>query len=292
MTDRDVTEHYGLPSAFPEEWPPELDESEESEDESGHKRNSRRYFALGRNNSHHRSLNLGSIKSNDGREHLVQKDEPDPLGSRNSVLNLLQRRGLSLDDESRLKSRFMLSSTSFSPALFLSQVHSSASIPALLDGLNYLSNSIDQKSASLKVLVEANFERFVRAKATIDSVYTEMRNQGVQRESMSYRRSAGHYRSYSGNTRALSPGGVMDGTPNKNALTKESEFGMKGIRVPLSEASVKAEEVWGPALGGREREQMLKSVVDSMEKNRDVYEIGGRLSRSIKQRDFDSVFEQ
>ena len=292
MTDRDVTDHYGLPSAFPEEFPAELDESDESEDESGNKRNSRRYFALGRNSSQHRSLNLGTIKSNDGREHLVQKDEPDPLGSRNTVLNLLQKRGLSLDDESRLKSRFMLSSTSFSPALFLSQVHSTASIPALLDGLDYLSNSIDQKSASLKVLVEANFERFVRAKATIDSVYTEMRNQGSHQDSMSYRRSTGHYRSISGNTRALSPAEFTIVSPNKNALTKESEFGMKGIRVPLLEASVKAEEVWGPALGGREREQMLKSVADSMEKNPDVYELGGRLSRSIKQRDYDSVFEQ
>lgn len=292
MSDLEIANHYGLPSAFPEEWPAELDEADQSDYETGHKRtNSRRYFALERNNSGgHRSL-LGSIKSNDGRESLVQKDEPDPLGSRDTVVSLLQKRGLSLDDESRLKNRFMLSSTSFSPALFLSQVHSTASIDSLLGGLNYLSRSIDQKSASLKVLVEANFERFVRAKATIDSVYTEMRNQGSQRDSMSYRRS-GQYRNYSGNVRTLSPAGSTNATPHKNALTKESEYGMKGIRVPLLEASVKAEEVWGPALGGREREQMLKSVVDSMEKHRDVYEIGGQLTRSIKQRDYDSAFEQ
>lgn len=193
MSDLDVANHYGLPSAFPEEWPAELDEGDPLDYEASHKRsNSRRYFALERNNSGHRSLNLGSMKSNDGREQLVQKDEPDPLGSRDTVVNILQRRGLSLDDESRLKNRFMLSSTSFSPALFLSQVHSTASIESLLGGLNYLSRSIDQKSASLKVLVEANFERFVRAKATIDSVYTEMRNQGAQRDSISHRRSAGH----------------------------------------------------------------------------------------------------
>lgn len=67
---------------------------------------------------------------------------------------------------------------------------------------------------------------------------------------------------------------------------------MKGIRGPLVEASVKAEEVWGPALGGRDREQMLKSVVETMEKNRDVYEIGSHLSKSIQQRDYDSVFEE
>lgn len=293
MDDIDIAGHYNLPSAYPEEWPAALDEGDQPEDEALHKRSSsRRYLALERNNSGVKSLNLGSTKPNDGREHLVQEDEPDPLGSGDSVLRILQNRGLSLEDDSRLKSRFMLSSTSFSPALFLSEAHSNASNQSLLDGLNYLSRSIDQKSASLKVLVEANFERFVRAKATIDSVYTEMRNQGGQDTAQHYRRSAGHFRSYSGNVRSVSPGGVGSTSPNKNALTKESEYGMNGIRAALSDASSKAEEVWGPALGGREREQMLKLVVNSMEKHRDVYEIGGQLSRSIKQRDYGSVFEQ
>lgn len=294
MDDIDIASHYNLPSADPEEWPAALDDEDQPGDETLHKRSSsRRYIALERNNSSTRSLNLGSTKSNNGREHLVQKDEPDPLGSRDTVLNILQRRGLSGEVDSRLKNRFMLSSTSFSPALFLSQIHSTASIHSLLDGLNYLSHSIDQKSASLKVLVEANFERFVRAKATIDSVYTEMRNQGTQPDSVPYyRRSAGHFRSHSGNVRSVSPADASATSPKKNALTKESEYGMNGIRIPLMEASVKAEEVWGPALGGREREQMLKSVVDSMEKNRDIYEIGGQLSRSIKQRDYESAFEQ
>lgn len=294
MDDLDVASHYNLPSAYPEEWPTELDEDDQQEDEHLHKRrSSRRYVALERDDSGSKSLNLGSAKSNNGREHLVQKDEPDPLGSRDTVLSILQRRGLSPEEDSRLRSRFLLSSTSFSPALFLSQVHSDASIQSLLDGLNYLSRSIDQKSASLKVLVEANFERFVRAKATIDSVYTEMRNQGAQQDSAQlYRRSAGHLRSYSGNVRSESPASVSYASPKKNALNKESEYGMSGIRIPLLEASVKAEEVWGPALGGREREQMLKSVVDSIEKHRDVYVIGGQFSRSVKQRDYESIFAQ
>ncbi|KAI9923799.1 hypothetical protein ASPWEDRAFT_172040 [Aspergillus wentii DTO 134E9] len=293
MTDLDITNHYDLPSPYPEEWPAELDESDESEDEVLQRSQSRksRYFALQRTNSDRKGVNLGSQK---GRENLVQKDEPDPLGSGDSVLRILKQRGLSLDEESRLRNRFLLSSTSFSPALFLSQAHSNASIKSLLDGLAYLSQSIDQKSASLKVLVEANFERFVRAKATIDSVYTEMRTQGAEQDpsiSQARRRSAQHFRTHSA-TRDISPALALGGAPGKNALTKESEYGMRGIRAPLLEASLKAEEVWGPALGGREREQMLKSVVDTMEKHRDVYEIGGQLSKSIKQRDYESVFEQ
>ncbi|KAL3494490.1 exocyst complex component Sec5-domain-containing protein [Aspergillus germanicus] len=286
MTDADIAHFYNLPSAYPEEWPAELDEDDEEEEQALQRRGSKSgYIVLDRSNSR-KGLNIGSIKGG-SRENLVKVDEPDPLGSSDSVLNYLKRRGLPVDEDSRLRSRFLLSSTGFSPALFLSQVHSDASIESLLDGLNFLSRSIDQKSASLKVLVEANFERFVRAKATIDSVYTEMRNQGREQELVAHRRSASHLRSVSGAKQSISDSGFR-----KNALLKESDYGVKGIRVPLTEASVKAEEVWGPALGGREREQMLKSVVGSMEKHREVYEIGGLLSKSIKQRDYDSVFDQ
>lgn len=295
MNDTDIANHYGLPSEFPETWPAELDDSDKSDTESlrgdGARSHKSRYFALERSGSQRK--NLGSQRSGGGKDSLAQKDEPDPLGSGESVLKILKKRGLPLDEETRLRNRFLLSSTSFSPALFLSQAHSNDSIQSLLDGLGYLSRSIDQKSASLKVLVEANFERFVRAKATIDSVYTEMRNQGAPQDDVplaQIRRRSGHFRSGSGMMRGVSPA-PSPLESSKNALTKESEYGMKGIRAPLVEASVKAEEVWGPALGGREREQLLKSVVETMERHRDVYEIGGQLSKAIKQRDYESVFE-
>ncbi|KAJ5224773.1 uncharacterized protein N7469_008276 [Penicillium citrinum] len=295
MADLDVASHYNLPSEFPEEWPAALDEADQSDEEPVQRTKSRprksRYFALERTPSDWKST-FGSRRGKENREN-AQNDEPDPLGTGDSVLRILKQRGLHPEDEGGKRSRFLLSSTSFSPALFLSQAHHSDSIESLVDGLDHLSQSIDQKSASLKVLVEANFERFVRAKATIDSVYKEMRDQGVSKEQTLSARRSGHFRSYSGQQRGPSPAPAAAPTSaRKNALTKESEYGMKGIRGPLVEASVKAEEVWGPALGGRDREQMLKSVVDSMEKHRDVYEIGSQLFKSIQQRDYDSVFEQ
>ncbi|KAJ5204525.1 uncharacterized protein N7498_005404 [Penicillium cinerascens] len=293
MADLNVVSHYNLPEEFPEEWPAALNEADESDEEPVQRTKSRprksRYFALERTPSDWRS-NLGSRRGKDGRENALN-DEPDPLGTGDSVLRILKQRGLRLEEEGGKRSRFLLSSTSFSPALFLSQAHHSDSIESLVAGLANLSQSIDQKSASLKVLVEANFERFVRAKATIDSVYTEMRDTGVPKDQRLSARRSGHYRSYSGQQAGPSPSPAM-GPARKTALTKESEYGMRGIRDPLLEASVKAEEVWGPALGGRDREQMLKSVVDTMEKHRDVYEIGSLLSKSIQQRDYDSVFEQ
>ena len=192
--------------------------------------------------------------------------------------------------------RFLLSSTTFTPALYLSQVHADASTQSLLQGLEFLSRSIDQKSASLKVLVESNFERFVRAKSTIDDVYTEMRNQGADpepthgRHSRHTSRSSLHYRNLSGQG---APGKAGFKPPinekRKHALIKESEYGVQGIKAPLVEVAVKAEEVWGPALGGRERENNLKSTLESVEKHQDVFEIGKNIAEAIKTKDYDTL---
>lgn len=292
--DIDVAAHYGLSTAYPEEWPAELDQSDGSDNETFDtsvagkpRRRSTRYSALGRGNSS-RSMGAGSYRPGGSADNVTTKDEADPLGSSDSVMYILKKRGLPVEDDPRLRNRFLLSSTTFSPALFLSQAHSSDSTQSLLEGLEFLSRSIDQKSASLKVLVEANFERFVRAKATIDSVYTEMRNQGTDKNRPNSRHASGQYRYSLGG----GPAPTATEPSRKTALIKESEYGVKGVRTPLVEASVKAEELWGPALGGRDREQGLYSVVNAVERNRAVYEIGGNLSRAIKQRDYDSIFEE
>lgn len=200
-----------------------------------------------------------------------------------------------------LENRFLLSSTTFSPNLYLSQVHSNASTQDLLQGLNFLSHSIDQKSASLKVLVESNFERFVRAKTTIDNVYAEMRNQGSDAapdRSRTHTRvssKGSHFRNASGQGPPTPGKGVNKPLPSdkkKNALTKESEYGVQGIKAPLIEVAVKAEEIWGPALGGREREGSLKSIVESVEKCQGVFKVGKAVSDCIKRKDYEGLVEE
>ena len=299
--ERNVLTHYNIPSAFPDSWPAELDESDEEQpDEIGVRRSRSRYSALERSASDRRSGVPGSQKLSDGRSNLVQKDEPDPLGASGSVVQSLRSRGLPVEQDARLRNKFMLSSTTFSPALFLSQTHHDASTDELIRGLQYLSKSIDQKSASLKVLVETNFERFVRAKATIDNVYTEMRNQGVDpdanrpstpRHSRNVSRASGiHYRNFSSGSAA-----GMTPTPppvSKNALRRETDYGVQGIRMPLLEVAQKAEDVWGPALGGKEREASLKAIAQAVEKDRDLYELGSNLRLSIKHKDYERAVQQ
>lgn len=300
-SSRDVMAHYNLPQPFPTSWPKELDDSEDEESAQqaavGVRRSRSRYSALERSASDRRSMLPGSQKTGDGRANLVQKDEADPLGGINSVIQSLKQRGLPIDEDVRLRNKFLLSSTTFSPAYFLSQTHPNASTDDLVQGLRYLTNSIDQKSASLKELVESNFERFVRAKATIDNVYTEMRNQGIDpeshldpRHSRQVSRSSGHFRNFSsGSASGMTARPITQSS--KNALRKESEYGVQGIRAPLLEVSQKAEEVWGPALGGKEREASLKAVGEALEKDKPLYELGANMHRSIRQKEYESVVQ-
>lgn len=194
--------------------------------------------------------------------------------------------------------RFLLSSTTFSPPLFLSQMHANADTQSLLNGLDVLSQSIDQKSASLKVLVESNFERFVRAKATIDNVYKEMKYRGAEPTPPRVR---GHSRHASKSSfRSASGGGQPQIGPHlpatdprkKNALIKESEYGVLGVKAPLLDVSAKAEDVWGPALGGREKEEHLKTVASSLDRYKEYVEASAAIADSIRRKDYETLVEE
>ena len=306
--ERELLSHYKLTSLHPDVWPHQDNDSSEGEEEeqanvtaptrhaSKLSINSRSSYSKYRYIDRHASIRSATNDS----ESVVQNDEPDPLGMMPSVATELKRRGMPVEDDMRLRRRFMLSSTSFSPALFLSQVHQNATTEDLLRGLDHLSQSIEQKSASLKVLVESNFEKFVKAKATIDNVYTEMRTQGAELEpqrpqsgriphSRHTSRNQTHFRNTSGPFNPTNK--PLPSDKKKNALTKESEYGVSGIKAPLVEVAIKAEEVWGPALGGREKEETLKAVLSTFEQHRDIFRLSGNLHESIRKNDYDNIVD-
>ncbi|KPM42421.1 hypothetical protein AK830_g4152 [Neonectria ditissima] len=301
--ERTILDFYQIPTPFPSEWPAEKD-LEGSEDEGEKegaklKRRKSRYQALERAVSDRRSVIPGSEAGAGGVGSLVQKDEVDPLGNSDSVVRTLKHLGLPVQDDLRLRNRFLLSSTTFSPALFLSQMHSNADTRTLVSGLDVLSQSIDQKSASLKVLVETNFERFVKAKATIDNVYKEMKYRGAEPPTATAGRTHSRHASRSSFRNSIS--GTVVGnsltspapdTRKKNALTKESEYGVLGIKGPLLDVSAKAEDVWGPALGGREKEEHLKTVSNHLTRFKDYFELSTALADSIKRKDYESLVEE
>lgn len=180
-------------------------------------------------------------------------------------------------------------------------MHATADTQSLLNGLDILSKSIDQKSASLKVLVESNFERFVRAKATIDNVYKEMKYRGAEPPSPT--RARAHSRHASRNSFMGSAGGtglastqlappLMNDNRKKNALLKESDYGVMGIKTPLLDVSAKAEDVWGPALGGREKEENLKTVSTAVDRYKEYVEASSNIADSIKRKDYEALVEE
>ncbi|KAG5947281.1 hypothetical protein E4U53_006445 [Claviceps sorghi] len=297
--ERTILEFYQLPTAYPLEWPKEKDVELEEELADEHvikrERPRSRYEALETAFNARRSF----IEAQSGLGGLAQKDESDPLGTSESVVRSLKQLGLPMQENPRLRNRFLLSSTSFSPALFLSQMHSTADTETLLRGLDVLSQSIDQKSASLKVLVESNFERFVKAKATIDNVYKEMKYRGMDpaqpRTSgrLSRHPSRTSYsRTSSGNIGPNNPLNLpISDSRKKNALIKESEYGVMGIKAPLLDVSAKAEDVWGPALGGREKEKHLRNLSRELDESKDLIELSAVVADSIRRKDHESLVD-
>ena len=78
----------------------------------------------------------------------------------------------------------------------------------------------------------------------------------------------------------------------KNALVKESEYGVMGIKAPLLDVSAKAEDVWGPALGGREKEEHLKTVMTSIDAYKEYMEASSAIADAIKRKDHESLIEE
>ncbi len=110
--DRNVLEFYQLSTPFPTEWPADKDKSDGSDSEQDQhkkqkkkqlKRRKSRYQALERAVSTRASIIAGSEKSANGVSNLVQKDEPDPLGTTDSVVRTLRQLGVPVQDDPRLR---------------------------------------------------------------------------------------------------------------------------------------------------------------------------------------------
>lgn len=106
-----VLDHYQLATPFPIEWPAEKDLSDASDEEetapktrqSAMRRSKSRYSALERPTGDRKSLVPGSQRTRNGTENLVQRDEPDPLGTTESVVRILRQLGLPVQDDTGLR---------------------------------------------------------------------------------------------------------------------------------------------------------------------------------------------
>ncbi|KAI5781456.1 exocyst complex component Sec5-domain-containing protein [Geopyxis carbonaria] len=248
-----LLKHYRLHEPFPESWSDPIEDAQ-AKQRMQFRKSTSRYSVLQEDgiSSSLKGLVGGDLYSGGA----VPEDEPDPLGSTDSVARVLRKRGLPVDDNVRLRNRYMVSSKHFSPTAFLRDVHANTPSPVLQQGLSYLSQSIAQKSGSLKVLVETNFDRFVAAKGTIEGVYKEMKENAF-----------------------------LD-------KDKESEYGVGKIRAYLNEAGSKADEVFGPIMTGRGREEGLRLLLSILDKHGNMLDMPNIILECVKRNDNEGLLEE
>ena len=112
MATNALLNHYKINDPFPETWPADQDADDSNDDgDDGDETlipdpKPRRRFSKSRYSvlEAKRTSVPGAERTKDGLENLVQKDEPDPLGrSPASVIQTLRRRGVPVDQDSRLR---------------------------------------------------------------------------------------------------------------------------------------------------------------------------------------------
>ncbi|PKK78359.1 hypothetical protein RhiirC2_730073 [Rhizophagus irregularis] len=175
-------------------------------------------------------------------------DDVDPLGLKKSVLGQDTPGKFGLDDFDKEKLQIFVGTKSFNPKFFLHKVHNDTPYADLLRGAKFLRYTLDQKSEELRSLVQDNFDRFVSAKNTIDTVYGEMKAQ---------------------------------------SLNAESDYGVSRLNKALSEASDRAEQLFGPVLANRNKAEKIRSTLSVLEKYKYFFNLPSNLMDSIKQQKYD-----
>lgn len=96
----------------------------------------------------------------------------------------MQVQRMSLDpkfnsDLNKVEPSILLSSPNFDARLYLRLVHQYTSYEDLIAAQSSLQGALDLRRETLKTLVKQNFDRFVNAKNSIDTVYADMRVKGM-----------------------------------------------------------------------------------------------------------------
>lgn len=99
--ERTILEFYQLPTAYPSEWPAEKDDDSSGDegDPKKHGRQKSRYQALESSGDGKGA----AVGRKGGVNNMVLKDEPDPLGTTDSVVRSLRENGLQVQDDVRLR---------------------------------------------------------------------------------------------------------------------------------------------------------------------------------------------
>lgn len=190
------------------------------------------------------------VSTSRGAASTYSQDEADPLGSTDSVASVLQARRFDVDSSPALRNKYLVSSTQFEPRTFLRDVHVDATYNNLVNSLDYLESSITQHSEALRVLVESDYDRFVKSKSLLDSVFEQIKNTG---------------------------------------FNADQEWGLECVKGLIDDSNSKATVIMKPVIDNQTKEDRLKAALDLIKKNKYLFNLPSTISKHIKNNDHDSL---
>lgn len=179
----------------------------------------------------------------------LPQDEPDPLGSTSSVVSVLKSRHVDVQNPSK-RSKYLISSTKFNPRLFLRDVHPDATYENLINSLSYLESTISERSEALRFLVEHDYDRFVRSKSSLDSVFSNIQSAG---------------------------------------FNETEQWGVMHLQGMIDDANSKAALIMKPVLDSRAKHEKLRTALSLIEKNKYLFNLPTAMLQHIKIHDHDSL---
>ncbi|GAA5873213.1 hypothetical protein JCM3774_000083 [Rhodotorula dairenensis] len=174
-------------------------------------------------------------------------DENDPMG-------LLPGNILASHPElpSELRAAVLPASKSFDPKVFLSTIHPNATFNDLNQGRDRLRQALEQRSGALKLLVEAEWDRFVAVKAANETVFEEMRDG------------------------PLAPG---------------KDHGVKPIQDSLTAAGTRADTVFQPIVEARTKAERLKSTLGVFERSKFFFNLPTVLGEAVEEGRYEAALQ-
>lgn len=178
------------------------------------------------------------------------QDEIDPLGGPDSVLEILRMQNINIDSDQALKSKYLISSTKFSPMTFLRDVHNSDSYEELTSSLDYLESTIAKRSETLRSLVDSEYDRFVKSKSLLDAVLAQIESAGF----------------------------------NEN-----EDWGMATVKSHIDEANAQSSKAMKPVIEHKAKDEQLRQALDMIEANKIMINLPTTIQNHIKAESHDSV---
>ena len=176
-------------------------------------------------------------------QELCWREDKDPLNIKHTAY--LQQLAM-LAEAKKSSSVIRLAASHFSPSTFLKLVHFDTGFGELVEGRNYLEAALKSKDEVLKCLVKQNFDRFVRALNSIQTVHTDMQSRGLTQDDLVTRR-------------------VADS---------------------LTDLSLKAQDVFRGLVKETERKEQLKKRAAFFEKHHELFELPIKLDEYLKKSEF------